>query len=180
MKYQRINTPNRLAPPPFTALEEVELAPGLFGRVVIVRGAADPRSLAENQAHVENLVSVTKKAVQIDADGNLVMQPNGLASGTRTTSETVDLTGIGDTHSWRAGWVRLVVPAGENWRPDNLPERCKVADALPDKAEAGVRLYVDPSVYEWSDGLIASMVDSKADELLRVIQNSAQLAGVEF
>ena len=179
MTFSRITTPGRPAVlPPATAIEELALGGGLYCRVVITRGAVDPRTVADNQANVENLVTVTKKAVQIDANGDIVSRPDGLASGTRTTAETVDITSIGDTHGWRAGWVRAT-PEG-NWHPGNLPAGCVEVAALPDAPSVGDLVYLDPHVRRYDAGLIAAMVDSKGDELLRILRNSAQLAGTEF
>lgn len=181
MKYPRITSLNRPASmPPATAIEELDLGTGRYCRVVITRGGVDPRSVAEQQADLENLVMVTKKAVQIDAEGNIISQPNGLASATRTTTETVDITSIGDTHVWRPSWVRVPVPAGENWHAGNLPPGCTVVEALPASGVSGERVYLDPTVYAWSDGLVAAMADAKGDELLRILASSAQLSGVEF
>lgn len=181
MKYPRITTANRPGPlPPFTTCDALDLGNGIYCRVVITRGAADPRNVVDQQANAENLVTVTKKAVQIDIDGNIISQPNGLASATRTTTENVDLTGIGDSYSWRPAWVRVPVPTGENWNANNLPPDCTVVAALPASGVSGARVYLDPTVYEWSDGLVAAMSDCKGDELLRIVVNSAQLAGVEF
>lgn len=182
MKYARITTPNRPAAPPMTAIEEIQLGPGLYCRVVVTRGIVDPRSLPEGrpQADLDNLVTLTKKAVQIDVDGNLVSQPNGLASGTRTTYENVDTTSIGDTHTWRPGWVRLPPPAAINWHAGELPDGCVAAAAFPEAPLIGDQVYIEPNVYRYDAGIIAAAVDAKGDELLRIIANSAQLAGTEF
>lgn len=180
MKYLRIETAGRPAPLPNVAIEELDLGGGRYARVVITRAAVDVRSIDPRQAEPQNHVTITRKAVEIDAAGRICAQPNGLASATRTFQENVDTTAIGDTHTWRPGWVRRVPPVDVNWHADNLPEGCTVVDALPATGTSGQCVYLDPVVYAWADGIISDAADAMGDELLRILRNSDQLAGVSF
>lgn len=181
MKYPRIRTP--LYPTGLAvnvAVEEIDLGNGIYCRVSLTRSALDPRLVAEGGGTVETTQVVVKKAQQIDAQGNLVARPDGLASGTRTTSETVDTTEIGDTKTWRPGWVRVPPGAGATIAADSLPEGATALEALPETGEPGQQVYVEPTLYLWHEGLVAAMVDGKGDELLRVLRNSDQLANTAF
>lgn len=182
MKYPRIRTaqyPTVLAPN--VAVEELDLGGGLYCRVSLTRSALDPRLVADGGGATETMQVVVKKAQQIDADGHLVARPDGLASGTRTTNETVDTSEIGDTKTWRPGWVRIPPGAGQVLAPGSLPEGCEILEALPKEGTAfGQQVYVEPTLYEWHPGLVAAMVDGKGDELVRILRNSDQLANTAF
>lgn len=168
---QRIQLPNRPATMPAnTALLEFEHE-GILARVI----------LTNKPDMVDGHLVMSAQAFQMTEEGQFVSAPNGYPSRTSGTTHTVNTSGlIAKTATLAPGWIRDVGHAGNEVNPENLPEGATVAEALPASGEAGQRIYVEPFLYVWDEGIAVATAIDKVKELCAIVSASETLSGRAF
>lgn len=153
--------------------------PARFARVIYTPQEAKPdRRVVEAQAF------------EVDADGRIAAFATGAASRTPGTTHVMSMTGVGDTHTLVAGWVRCVgsfdpdAPEGmSNAAPAGTPT--EVSEGVPvDAGTEGdyrwVRRADGVHLYRWDPGWIETLLRSKAEELAGLLRSADAVAEVDI
>lgn len=164
------NRPTTLAPR--VRIEDYE-EDGKFFRV----------SLVLRESRNDDNVEIDTQAFEVDADGRFVTGPDGRPSRTSGNSNVVAASGLGDTHTLKPGWVRIVGDYNqENFEP--------TATFGPGKPTAKPNFETNPTGqhydtetgigYRWERGLIQDLARERVKDMNRIRANSAPLAGIDF
>ena len=161
---ERVNLPNL----PASRAADYRLDdfnPPRFARVIYTPQESKPdRKMIEVQAF------------EVDAAGVFVPAPNGMPSRTSGSVHVISVSGIGDTHTLQPGWVRVV----GDYNIDTMPENAVAALALPISGSVGDLVYVEPTLYRWSEGMLEDIMKGKASELAGLLRNSLALGDFEL
>jgi hypothetical protein len=114
---------------------------------------------------------IEAQAFEVDTNGVFQSAPNGTPSRSTATKHTVQLAGVGDTHTLLPGWVRVVGTYDIN----NLPEGTQILDTLPESGTESDRIWCNNKLYRWSLGMVEEIMRGKAAELAGVLRNSAAM-----
>lgn len=123
---------------------------------------------------------IKAQAFEMSADGYFKTAPKGYPSRTGQTTPTIPRSSLGDTATLAPGWVRVPPQTQQVINADNLPEGVTVADTLPAAGNIGDRVYVEPTLYEYSKGEARRIAEGKVAELMQVLQNSPVLSNLGF
>lgn len=167
---ERITLPN--APEglsPMDAALDYSFDDGRYARVIL------EMSEGENDHF-----NIKAQAYEMDTSGNYKQAPKGYPSRTRQTNHTVARSSLGDTASLTPGWVRVAPQSQQSYSALNLPEGAVVADELPATGTIGDMVYVEPTLYAYSNGVARQIAEGKVQELRQVLQNSAPLSNLGF
>lgn len=146
-----------------------EFDPPRYARVIYTPQESKPdRKVIEAQAY------------EVRADGEFAKAPNGMPSRTPGTNHVIAMSGVGDTHTLTAGWVRVVGKYSQTPLMDQspLPEGTQVLTQKPSSGQEGDLIYVNETLYRWDIGMVESVMRAKAQELSDLIRNSQ--ATVDF
>jgi hypothetical protein len=168
---ERIELPNRPATmPENSALFEFEHE-GVLARVI----------LGMKADMVDGHIVMSAQAFEMSADGQFMPAPNGYPSRTASTTHTINTSGlIAKTATLAPAWIKDVGHAGNEVNLENLPEGAIAADELPAAGQPGDRVYVDPFLYVWDEGIAISTAKEKVKELCAIVTASAPLSGRAF
>lgn len=123
-------------------------------------------------------VVIEAQAFQVDAKGQLVAYETGEPSRTPSTSHTISVTGLGDTHTLDPGWVRVAGTFDFNagtGLTNSVPEGTKKVTSLPATGSDGAHVWYKDALYRWDKGILQTILEGKAAELENLLKNSATL-----
>lgn len=156
--------------------ELTEFDPPRFARVIYSR---------EESKADRAVISV--QAFEVDVEGRFVASSaiNGAPSRTPATTQTIVKTGIGDTHTLRPGFVRVVGSYSDDLEAaipgqQPLPTGTVTSDQLPESAVEGAQYWVNQTLYRWDAGELARIMRGKAEELSGILRNSDEFAELEL
>lgn len=148
---------------------QYDLGNGKFARVVM-----------EVQNRKTDRIEIEAQAFEIDANGNFVNAPNGAASRTPGTTHVIATSGIAaGTHALKPAWVKVIGNYDENSLGDNV---AKVHGKPEKDGEIGDSVYdLDTGIqYNFTRGLLEDLRQGKCEELLNIINQSGEIAGLDF
>lgn len=138
------------------------------------------RVILEVQQRKNDRVEIEAQAFEIDADGTLLSAPSGAASRTSGTTHVIATSGIaGGTHTLKPGWVRIVGDYNEDTFNADAP---RVTEKPTEAGEFNAQAYDTTTGigYRYDMGELERIRQGKCDEMLAIINQSSQLADLDF
>lgn len=128
---------------------------------------------------------IDAQAFEVDANGINIPAPDGRPSRTGSTGHTVQASSLGDTHTLKPGWVRIVGDYdASTFEPTAARAMGKpVAGVEPDWESNPTGQHFDTETgigYRWDEGENLRVARGKVQELLALLRNSAPIAGIDF
>lgn len=143
---------------------------GLFGRVIIEiqRDPANP-----------DFYRLNAQAFQVDSQGLFAAAPKGYPSRTSQSGPTLSISGItAKACSLVPGWIKVNPESGQVINSTNLPEGAQILEELPNTAQVGDHVYIEPTLWVWGKGALLTVAEGKIEELRTIIVNSLPLSGL--
>lgn len=152
----------KLAKMPAKRAQDFELDNSKFARVIYKPVESRP-----------DRIVIEAQAFEVDAKGQFVAYETGEPSRTPSTTHTISVTGLGDTHTLDPGWVRVV--GTFDFNAGSVPEGTTKVTALPATGEEGDHVWYKEALYRWDKGVLLTILEGKAAELENLLKNSATL-----
>src|SRR5690606_15603155 len=130
-----------------------------------------PVSLRLRPGSAPDSLFLDAQAFEVDATGAYVPAPDSRPSRTPETSQTNATSSHGDTHTLNPGWVRKQ----GTYTADDFTV---TGSGKPTgEGDAGDEYFdTDTGIgYRWDEGEVMRIARGKADEMLRILANSAPL-----
>lgn len=165
------NRPATLAPR--VRIEDFEVGTGKFVRV----------SLILRESRNDDNLQIDSQAFEVDATGLFVPGPDGRPSRTNGLSHVIAASALSDTHTLKAGWVRIVGDYTDATFEPTAPRAAGKPVAPPNLATNPTGQSYDPATgigYRWDAGEAAKIAKARVTDMARVRANSAPLAGIDF
>lgn len=127
-------------------------------------------------------IEIDAQAFEVDANGFFVAAPDGRPSRTRGTVHLVNASSLGDTHTLKPGWVRIV----GDYNRETFEKSAVFAPGKPTQKPDDTnptRQHYDTDTgigYKWSRGETNGIARAKAKEMIELGNNSAPIAGMDF
>lgn len=129
-------------------------------------------------------VVIEAQAFEVDANGNFISIKHGPKAGepsrTSGTSHVIALSGISaGTHTLKPGWVKVpgsYDPSLPDGSVGGLPEGVPRVDSLPSQANTNDQVWYNNTLWRWDEGMIESVMRSKAEELAALLRNEEHFA----
>ena len=140
-------------------------------------------SIKLSQADPVNLV-INAQAFEVDANGVNITAPDGRPSRTGDTGHSVIMSALGDTHTLKPGWTRIVGQYDQESFEASAPRGTEKPVAEPDWATNPTGQFYNTATdqaWKWdSEGEVFRLAKAKVEEMMNIIRNSAPLAGLDF
>lgn len=164
------NRPTAMAP--MTKIVDFQVETG-YVRVCLKLSQPDPINLV-----------ISAQAFEVDDQGVNLVAPDGRPSRTGDTSHTLIASSLGDTHTLKPGWVKIMTTYIEADFDASVP-RGEINPTLePDwsnNPEGKFFNTATQTAWRWeSTGEIMRIANGKVEEMMTIIRNSAPLSGLDF
>lgn len=140
-------------------------------------------SLRLQEAQESGNLTIDAQAFQVDAEGQYMAAPDGRPSRSPGSKHVLHTSSLGDTHSLHPGWVRIVGDYDAATFEKTATRSAGRPVEEPDFETNPTGQHFNESTgvgYRWSQGEAYAIALGKAEELLRIVKNSAPLSGLDF